>query len=346
MSFARPDALFWLLLLPLAGLFLAWTARRQAAAALRLGDPALLLRLSQTVNWRGRRWRRRLWFAALALLILALARPQWGSEVEVVAQEGVQIMAVLDVSSSMLAQDLQPDRLTRARQALVALMGRLSGDEVGLVLFAGASFVQFPLTSDYGTAQAFLAAARPGIISRPGTALGAAIQTALDAFDPRRAGQKVILVLTDGESHDDDPVAAAQAAAADGAVVYAIGFGSPDGEPIPERDAAGQVTGYKRDAAGEVVLSRLDEATLQGVAAAGNGRYFRATAGGAELDALFAELDKLQTAEFQSQFRTRQVERFQLFTALALLALLGAELIPDRAAAPESKRRAADAHAS
>lgn len=330
MSFANPEALLALLLLPLLALFLAWTARRQAAALARLGEPGLLRRLSAAVNWAGRRRRQRLWFAALALLALALARPQWGSEVEIVTQEGVQIMAVLDVSSSMLAQDLQPDRLTRAKQTLVELMARLGGDEVGLVLFSGASFIQFPLTSDYATAQAFLAAAQPGIISRAGTALGEALQTALDGFDARRASQKVILVLTDGESHDDDPVAAAGQAAAAGAVVYAIGFGSPDGEPIPERDAAGAISGYKRDQAGQVVLSRLDEATLQAVAAAGNGRYYRASAAGTELDDLFAELEGMQTAQFQSQFRTRQVERFQLFAGLALLALLLAELIPDR----------------
>ncbi|MEZ4644304.1 MAG: VWA domain-containing protein [Chloroflexota bacterium] len=329
MTFAEPQFLFALVLLPLAGLFLWWMQRRRRAALALLGDAALVQRLSAGVNWNGRLQRTILWFLALALVIVALARPQWGSQVQVVEQEGVQIMVVLDVSSSMLAQDVQPNRLTRAKQTISELMDRLNGDEIGLVLFSGASFIQFPLTSDYSTARSFLDAAQPGIISRPGTVLGEAIRTALGGFDPQRASQKVILILTDGESHDDDPLAAAQEAADAGAVLYAIGFGSPDGEPIPEYDANGQFSGYKKDQSGEVVLSRLDEATLQQIVGS-SGQYFRATAAGAELDALLAALDNLQKAQLDSRLQTLPIERFQIFLSLAILALLGAELIPER----------------
>lgn len=328
MSYGEPTFLHGLWLVPLAGLFLLWAGQQRRAAMARLGDPSLLQRLLVGEK-RADSARHLLWLLALTLIIIALARPQWGSQAQVVEQEGVQIMVVLDVSSSMLAQDIRPDRLTRAKQTISELMDRLHGDEIGLVLFSGASFIQFPLTSDYGTARSFLDAARPGIISRPGTALGAAIRTAMGGFDPQRASQKVILILTDGESHDDDVLTAVQEAAAVGAILYAIGFGSPDGEPIPEYDANGQLIGYKKDQAGQVVLSRLDEGILQQVAGE-NGRYFRATASGAELDALLAELDTLQTAQLESRLQILPTERFQLFLVLAILTLLWAERIPER----------------
>jgi len=340
MSFAQPHLLWLLLLLPLAGLFWLWAGNRRREMLARLGDPALIERLSASVNRNGRRWQQRLWFLALAFLILALARPQWGSQVQVVEQEGVQVMVVLDVSKSMLAQDLKPDRLTRARLEISDLMNRLDGDEIGLVLFSGASFIQFPLTSDYDTARAFLDNARPEVISRPGTAVADAIETAMSGFDPQRSSQKVIVIMTDGEDHEGDPVAAAQQAAADGAIIYTIGFGSAQGEPIPEFDADGRLVGYKKDGNGEVVLSRLDEVTLQRIAQTANGRYFRARADGSELDELAAELDDLQAEQLQTRFETQKIERFQLFLLVTLAAMFISELIPERIRRKERSSRA------
>ncbi|MFQ5398347.1 MAG: VWA domain-containing protein [Anaerolineae bacterium] len=340
MTFAQPQLLWLLLLLPLAGLFWLWAGNRRREALARLGDPALIERLSMSVNRNGRRWQRRLWFLALAFLILALARPQWGSQVQVVEQEGVQVMVVLDVSKSMLAQDLKPDRLTRARLEISDLMSRLDGDEIGLVLFSGASFIQFPLTSDYDTARAFLDNARPEVISRPGTAVADAIETAMSGFDPQRSSQKVIVIMTDGEDHEGDPIAAAQQAAADGAIIYTIGFGSAQGEPIPEFDADGRLVGYKKDGNGEVVLSRLDEVTLQRIAQTANGRYFRARADGSELRELAAELDDLQAEQLQTRFETQKIERFQLFLLVTLASMFISELIPERIRRKERSRRA------
>jgi Ca-activated chloride channel family protein len=297
----------------------------------RLGNPVLVQRLSSTVNWRGRRWKDALWLVVLAALLVALARPQWGSVTDVVEQEGIEVMVALDISTSMLAQDVKPDRLSRAKMEISDLMERLGGDEIGLVLFSGASFVQFPLTSDYATARTFLDNARPAVISRPGTAIADAIQTAMRGFDETRPSQKVIVLITDGENHEGDAVAMARTAAEQGIRIYAIGFGSPEGEPIPEYGDGGQVAGYKKDQNGEVVLSRLDESTLQQIAGVGNGQYYRATAGGGELDTLVAELSTLQTAEFASMLEVRGIERFQFFLVIGLAALLAAELIPDRA---------------
>jgi Ca-activated chloride channel family protein len=263
-------------------------------------------------------------------LIVALARPRWGTQVQVTAQQGVQVMVALDVSSSMLAEDIKPDRLTRAKLTVEELMDRLGGNEMGLVLFAGAAFVQFPLTADFNTARAFLDAANPGTISRPGTALEEAIRVALSGFPAEIASNRVILLLTDGEGHEGDPLAAADAAAEAGATIYTIGFGSPQGEPIPVRDESGALVGYKKDATGQTVLSRLDETTLQGIVNATGGLYFRASAGGDEINAITDAVAALNTGELESQFETQGVERFEWFAGLALLALAAEFLIGER----------------
>lgn len=330
MTLAQPRLLWLLAVLPLVFLSLLWADNRRREALARLGDPKLLERLSGAVSWRNRRWRSRLWITGLTCLIVALARPQWGSQVEVVEQEGVQVMVALDVSKSMLAQDLKPDRLTRAKLEISDLMGKLNGDEIGLVLFSGASFIQFPLTSDYDTARSFLDHAGPDVISRPGTAIGDAIRTAVDGFDPQRNSQKIIVIMTDGEDHEANALAAAEQAAEDEAIIYTIGFGSAQGEPIPEFDAGGQLTGYKKDESGQIVLSRLDEITLQQIALTANGRYFRASADGSELDRLVEELDALVAEQFESRFEVRKIERFQWFLLAALLTLVVSEFLPDR----------------
>ncbi len=330
MTFGQPNFLYALVLIPLLALFLLWMARRKRAAIAKLGNPALLEKLSQHVNWRGRRWQTGLWFTALALIIVALARPQWGTEVQMVQQQGIEIMIALDVSKSMLAQDIKPNRLSRAKLEITDLMDRLGGDEMGLVLFSGASFIQFPLTSDFATARTFLDSAAPGVISRPGTAIGSAIKTALTGFYTKRASQKVIIIMTDGEDHNTQPLAAAKQAAEQGVIIYTIGFGSPKGEPIPEYNSAGEVVGYKKDAQGQTVISKLDEVTLQKIALATGGQYYRASAGGNELQALGKELDSLQKAELENRFETRHIERLQWFLAIALAVLVISELIPER----------------
>lgn len=330
MQFAYPQLLIGLLLVPAVGLFTLWASRRQNQALDRLGDRNLIDRLSANINWRGRRWQTILRLIALTLFILALARPQWGSEVREIEQEGLQVMVALDVSQSMMAQDIKPSRLDRAKLEIADLMERLDGDEIGLVLFSGASFVQVPLTSDYQTALNYMDSAGPNSISRPGTVIGDAIQTAVNAFDPELSSQKVLVILTDGEDRETDPLLAAEEAAESDILIYTIGFGTPEGEPVPELDPYGQVIGYKTDDNGNTVLSQLDESTLQTIADTGNGEYYRATADGRELDSLLAEIDDLQQAQLQSRFETRYIERFQIFLALAISAMVIGELIPER----------------
>ncbi len=330
MTFANPQFLIALLLVPAVALFLLWAGRQRQRALARLGDPSLIQRLSAAVNGRGRRWQAALSLFALAMLIVAIARPQWGSEVQEVDQEGLQVMVALDVSQSMLAQDIQPSRLDRAKLEIRDLALQLKGDEIGIVPFSGAAFVQVPLTSDYTTALNYLQDAGPGLISRPGTVIGDAIRTATGAFDPKLASQKVLVVMTDGEDVESDPLAAAQEAAEQGVLIYTIGFGTPEGELVPETDQSGRVVGYKQDAQGNPVISRMDETTLQAIAETAGGQHYRATADGSELASLLAEIDGLQRAQVQSRQTVQMIERYQIFLALAFVALVVAQLIPDR----------------
>ncbi len=330
MSFAKPVFLYLLLFLPLLFLLLLWAERRRAWVLARLGEPHLIQQLTSSLNRSARRWKSMLWFAALALLLFALARPQWGSRIEQVEQSGLQIMVVLDVSRSMLAQDIQPDRLSRARLEIAEMMNRLDGDEIGLVLFAGASFIQFPLTNDYATARSFLDASSPDAISHPGTAIGEALHTAINGFDPERSSQQVILLISDGEDHSEEALSAARLAAEKGILIYAIGFGSTRGEPIPEFNASGEMIGYKKDTGGEIVLSRLNETHLMEIAETAGGQYYHAGAAGNELDALLGEINKLQSAAYNTRFETQAIERFQFFLLPALAILLAAEIIPER----------------
>ena len=330
MEFARPGYLRLLGAIPVIALLLAWAASRRRKALSRIGVPSLVNRLSSSVSVRARRRKIVLSFAAFCSLVVALARPLWGSQVVVKAQQGVEVMVVLDVSASMVAEDVKPNRLERAKLTIQELMNHLGGNDVGLVIFSGAAFVQFPLTSDLGTARAFLDSAGPQSISRPGTELEEAIRVAVTGFSEGRATSRAILLLTDGEFHERDPLSAAEEAASEGIVIHAIGFGSPSGEPIPIRGSDGSLSGYKKDAAGDMVLSRLDEITLQRIALETGGLYFRASAGGSEIDAIVNAIAALEKGEREAQFETHGVERFEWFASVAVLALMAETLMSDR----------------
>ena len=339
MSFGAPQYLYALIALPALMAFVWWAFARRDASVRRIGDPALIERLSTSVNRGMRRRRLILWFVGIALIIVALARPQWGSDVQIVEHRGVQVMIALDISRSMLAQDLKPTRLERAKLEISDMMSRLTGDEVGIVLFSGASFIQFPLTFDYATARTYLRNASPDAITRQGTVIAKAIETALQGFNEERVSQKIIVIMTDGENHEGDPIAAARRATEEGAVIYTVGFGSPEGEPIPVYDAQGNVTGYREDDQGRVVISSLDEATLQEVARAGGGRYFRAVERGA-IAGLVDEIQSFQDESLQSEFNRKRIERFQIFLLAGILSLVLAEVMTDRFSFSLWRRRA------
>ena len=329
MTFESPQFLLALAALPMLMAFVRWVEARRDAAMLRIGDPILVERLSGGASRRMRLVRLALWFAGVTLIIIALARPQWGSEIEIVEQRGVQLMVVLDVSRSMLSQDVKPTRLDRAKLEISDMISRLRGDTVGIVLFSGASFIQFPLTADYATARTYLNSASPRAITRQGTVIGEAIMTAMGGFNDQRVSQKVVIIMTDGENHEGDPFEAARQAAEEGAVIYTVGFGSPEGSPVAVYDEQGEVIGYRQDAEGNPIVSRLDESALQRIAETGGGRYFRADAPGA-MGGLLDEIESFQDESVQSELSERRVERFQMFLIAGALSLFLAQVLTDR----------------
>ena len=343
MTFGAPQYLYALAALPALMLFLRWAWGRRRAALRRIGDPVIIGRLGLETGRVIRGVRLALWFVGVALLIVGLARPQWGSDIEIVEQGGVQVMVALDISRSMLAQDLKPTRLDRAKLEISDLISRLEGDEVGIVLFSGASFIQFPLTSDHATARTYLNHASPNAITRQGTVIAEAIETAMVGFSTERETQKIIVIMTDGENHEGDPVTAARQASGQGAVIYTVGFGSPEGGAVPDYDERGNITGYRQDAQGQALLSRLDEVALQQIADSGGGRYFRTADSGA-MAGLAEEIDSFQDQSLQSEFNQRKVERFQLFLLAGAFCLALAELTTDRLSIPRRRRRTAPVH--
>lgn len=328
--FAATEMLFAYLLVP-ALVGLVWWARvRKQRDMERLADRDLLNRLTASVSRRGQLAKTILVVVAVGLLVTALARPQFGSRVETVRREGRDVLIALDLSASMVAEDMAPNRLEKAKFAIADLIDQLDGDRVGLVAFAGEAFVQSPLTLDYGAARLFLNAMDPDMMSVQGTNLGQAIAVSLDAFAATERRHRVLVVITDGEDHEGEVDDAITRATDEGVVIYTVGIGSPDGVPIPDFDASGQAQGFKRDGDGAVVTTRLDEATLQLLAERTGGTYYRASPAGTELALLAGELAGGDGREFESEQVTLFDEQYQLFLGLALLLLFADVLVSDR----------------
>ena len=328
--FVSTEILFGLLLVPVLGAFFWGTRQARKRALAQFGDLALVRKLSATLSRRGRAVKSVLMLAAVALLVLALGRPQFGTRVETVRTEGQDVMVALDVSRSMLAEDVAPNRLERARLEIMRILQRLDGDRIGLVAFAGNAFVQSPLTVDYGAAALFLNAMDPDLIPIQGTNLGEALTVALDAFEEGTRDSRVVIVVTDGEDHEGEIEGALERALDEGVQIHTVGIGSLEGVPIPEFDASGVRSGFIRDESGSVVTTRLDESTLERVAEVTGGRYFPALGPGANLDPMVEEITGGEGRELEAREITQFDEQFQVFLGLALVLLLAEGLIPER----------------
>ncbi len=327
--FGSVELLLGLLVLPVIGAFFWTTVRARRSALERFGDLDLVRRLSASVSQRGRLAKAILLLAAVGLSVLTLARPQFGTRVETVRSQGQDILVAIDVSLSMMAEDVRPNRLERAKLEVSRMLGILDGDRLGLVAFAGDAFVQSPLTVDYGAAAMFLAAMEPDLIPIQGTNLGEALSVALDAFEEGSRDHRTLIVITDGEDHEGEVEAGVDRAVEMGVNIYTVGIGSTDGVPIPEIDEAGRRSGFKRDEDGNVVTTRLDEAMLIRVAEATGGRYFRAGEPGA-LAPLIDEILRGEGRELEAREVTQFEEQFKIFLGIALMMLLAESVVPDR----------------
>lgn len=330
--FASVELLFGLLLVPLLALLLWRAARVRRRALDRFGDDELVSLLAASVHRRNRTLRALLLVGSVGFLLTALARPQFGTRVETVRREGRDVVVALDLSRSMLAEDVAPNRLQRAKLEILRLVDRLEGDRIGLVAFAGQAFVQSPLTTDYAATQLFLDAMDVDLVPVQGTNLGEAMNVALDLFDEEVREFRVLLIVTDGEDHEGEVGEAIRRATDAGVRVFTVGIGSSDGVPIPEFDDAGNQRGFQRDADGNVVTTRLDEAILRRIADATGGGFHLSTPQSVELDALIDEMSVVGTREIDAREIAQFEEQFQLFLGAAILLLLIEPLLPERRA--------------
>ncbi len=314
--FASPEYL-WLLLLPvlLAGLY-AYAAGRRKKALERFGERETLRALMPEASPKRLRNKFVLFALAFGLVILALARPQFGSKLREESRRGIEIMLAVDVSNSMLAQDFEPSRLERTKFAISRLTEQLREDRIGLVVFAGDAYVQLPITSDYVTARSFAASMSPNMVSRQGTAIGAAIDLAAASFSSGSEGSRVIIVVSDGENHEDDALGAAERAAQQDIKIYTIGIGTPEGAPI---SIGGE---FIKDEQGNMVVSKLDENTLQQIAVSTGGSYIRATNRSLGLEEIVARINEVEKKDLKAMVFEDFNEQAPYLIGAALLLLV------------------------
>jgi Ca-activated chloride channel family protein len=327
--FENTEYLLGLLLIPVFVLFFVLYRTWRKRALKRYGDMDVISRLMPETSGSRPLIKFILLMIGYSFLIIGLANPQIGSRLEKVQRKGADLMIALDVSNSMLAQDIRPDRLTRSVQAISKLIDKLEGDRIGIVVFAGKAYMQLPITTDYAAAKMFLSTINTQMVPTQGTAIAEAIEMASGSFrqDDR---SKALIIITDGEDHEGDAIEAATTSSENGIQIYTIGMGSPNGSPIPEYYPSGVQKGFKKDRQGQTVISSLNETMLQQIASAGNGIYIRATTGRDGLNRIFEEINKLEKAEIETQMFSEYEDRFQYFLAIALLFMLLEVLIPEK----------------
>lgn len=329
LNFANPQFFILLLLVPLIPVVYALLRRARRARMRRFGDEKLVKELMP--SWSGAKgWVRVILFSlAFFFFVIGLCRPQVGAKLSERETKGAEIMICLDVSNSMLAQDYSPDRLDRAKLAISRIVDKLDGDRIGLIVFAGSSFVQLPITTDYVSAMMFLNSISTSSVPVQGTAIGEAIHTAARSFSAQSEKSRAIIVITDGENHEDDPVAAAEEVAEMGVKVYTIGVGTLQGQPIPKDGE------LMKDKEGNIVVTRLDEDTLRKVADAGNGAYVHAGNEEFGLNPIVDDIRRMEDERYNSVVFEEYDEQFMYFLGAALLLLVLEMLIGER----RSKRR-------
>ncbi|MBK8921902.1 MAG: VWA domain-containing protein [Saprospirales bacterium] len=320
-KFEHPTFLNLLWAVPVMGVLVAAYRWWRGRAISRLGAPASVARLAP--GWSGLRFfvKNGIWILALALLAIAWANPQRGARKQTVSQKSADIFLALDISQSMLAQDVAPSRLELAKSFARKIVDALHGERIGLIFFAGDAFLQMPLSTDYGAAIMFIDSASPDLITAQGTALTTAIDLAMESFDPEPGGGRALILITDGENHDADAEARAAAAYSEGIVLLAVGAGTTAGGPIPV-GAAGGAELYKRDDRGDIVRTRMDETLLHKLAGSGGGAAFRITQGEAAVAAVRREVGRLQKREMEVRSFSEYDSYFQWFLLPAFLLLV------------------------
>jgi Ca-activated chloride channel family protein len=322
--FANPHILYLLLMVPVAVALFIFAQVRRRRRLERFASSSLLAQLTPSASPARVRTKFILYTLAVVFLVLAAARPQVGSKLREEHQKGIEMMLVVDVSNSMLAEDFEPNRLDRTKFAIDRVVESMKQDRIGVVAFAGEAQVQLPITSDYRMARAFARKLSPAMVRTQGTDLGAAIKLASMSFSSQSEGSRVMILITDGENHESDALEVAQAAAEKGIAIYTIGIGTPEGAPI-------MIGGdYLTDENGDMVVSKLDEKMLQEIASATGGAYVRATKQSIGLKEIVDRLKELDESDLATTRFEAFDEQYQYPLAVALLLLLVEWLILDR----------------
>ncbi len=321
--FANSEYLYLLWLIPILAVLFWFTFKKQnnileKFAGKKLNDVLYPLR-SKLKLWL----KFGLTLFAIVLIIVALANPQVGTKIEEIKQIGIEVYILLDVSRSMGAEDIKPSRLEKAKFEIAKLIQKLQGDKIGLIVFAGQAYVQFPLTSDYAAANLFLNAVDFNSVPQPGTAVGPALDLALKSFRYEDDTKKAIVVITDGEDHEGNIDPALDEANSKDVSIYTIGFGSSVGVPIPVYDDSGVQRGYKKDNQGNIVLTKLDEVILKTISEKTNGKYYRGSNTQDELEAIYNDLANIQKSEYGTKKITEYEDRFYYFLITAIMILIG-----------------------
>lgn len=325
--FAHPDYLYLLAVLPvLFGIYIYFIYKKRINLK-KFGDPRLLRQLMPEVSHKRQSLKFWFLFAGVTVCIFIVAGPQFGTKLETVKKKGIEVMVCLDVSNSMLSEDITPSRLEKSKQTLSRMIDGFSNDKVGLIVFAGDAYIQLPITSDYLAAKMFLSSINTNMISKQGTAIGSAISLAANSFSSNETSEKTIIVITDGENHEDDAVGAAQAAAEKGIKVNIVGIGTLQGAPIPVQPGSNN---FRKDASGNFVVTSLNEEMCQQIAAAGKGIYVRSDNSNAALKTLQAELNKMSKSELESKVYSEYDEQFQTLAWIALILLILDFFVLDR----------------
>ncbi|PLW99844.1 MAG: hypothetical protein C0594_16525 [Marinilabiliales bacterium] len=327
--FAHPDYLYLLGLVPLLVLVFVLFQRRKKKNIEKVGDRNLMDYLMPEHSPGRQIIKFIVLMLALVSVVFTLARPQLGSKLEEVKREGVELIIALDVSNSMMAEDIKPNRLERAKQAISKLIDRLHSDKIGLIVFAGQSYMQLPVTIDYAAAKMFLESVNTDIIPVQGTAIGSAIEMAMNSFSPNNDKNRAIIIITDGENHEDDAIKMAEEAKSKGITVHTIGMGLSKGGPIPVQMNYGQ-RDYRKDKDGKVIISKLNEVMLQQIAAAGGGIYIRANNAQTGLNVLFDEINSMEKQEFDANIFADYDYKYQYPLFFALFFLLVELMILER----------------
>ena len=313
----------WLLvLIPIWAGVLIWAMQRRRLAATKFVSPKMLEKIAYSLSRKRLGWKVALWLAAWLLLVVGAANPQVGTKLEEVKREGIDIVIALDVSNSMLCQDLSPSRLENAQHEIQRFINGLKGDRVGLVAFAGTAILHCPLTTDYGAAKLLTRIMDADLVQEQGTALGEAVDASRQAFSEESKGSRVIVLISDGEDQEEGAIEAAKKASDEGIRIYTIGMGSPQGAPIPLPNSKTGTSDYKRDRDGNIVVTRLNEVLLRQVAEAGGGDYYRASQGGQELEAIWQDISQMEKRELGKKQFTAFEDRFQYLVLPGLLLLL------------------------